>query len=255
MTQFQIACQTITFGEKQSESFDQVFSAVGSAGYTGCEIGFRHIRKHAPQDLKAMLASHNLVLAASHVGGNLHDPSGAKQEQSVLDEVLAYLDAIGTELLMYSGLKYESPEQFKRDFESLNRAAERCKGRLLYHNHDWEFFNNARVMEAILKDGSPHLRLCPDLGWVMKGGQDVIAFLERTKDRLGAIHFKDFATAQPGATDTVLLGCGKAPLAQAAKWICSNLKPIWIIAEQDNSDVPPAQAVTENAKFMRGLFR
>ncbi len=250
------ACQTITFGENQKQEFPAVFAAVAEAGYTGVEIGFRHLQDLLPEQVQDLLDRAGLRLAASHVGGNLEDAAQADGERAILETVLDYLAPIGTRLLMYSGLRYESAAQFDRDLAMLNRSAERCRARgvhLLYHNHNWEFADGARVMDGLLERGSEALGLCPDLGWVHQGGADVVSFLDRAKSRIGAVHFKDFATRDPGL-DTVILGTGCAPLRAAAAWLQANTDGLWMIAEQDKYDGPPAAAAAANAHFLTETF-
>lgn len=253
-----VACQTITWGEEQCHHFPAVFAEVAAAGYEGVEIGFRHIREIPPETLKSLLDANGLILAASHIGGNLEDPAQADAERSVLDEALAYLNALGCGLLMYSGLRYRDEPQFDADLARLNRAALRCREagvRLLYHNHDWEFADaDGRVIEALLTKADPALGFCPDIGWVQKGGADVPAFLDRAKARIGAVHFKDFAGPER-TIDTVVLGEGIAPLPYAAGWMQANLPAgSWAIAEQDRADLPPGEAAARNARYLKGLF-
>ena len=89
-----LACQTITWGEEQRHHFPSVLSEVAAAGYEGVEIGFRHIRQTPPALLQDLLGENGLVLAASHLGGNLEDPAHADAERSFLEEALDYLDAL-----------------------------------------------------------------------------------------------------------------------------------------------------------------
>ena len=254
MSTFPIACQTITWGPEHKMHFPEVFAEVAAAGFTGVEIGFRHIREIPPADLKKMLDRHGLVLAASHVGGNLFDPPQANAERAILDEALDYLQAMGTKLLMYSGLRYRDDAQLASDIATLDRGAEKCRERgvsLLYHNHNWEFVDDGKVIRALIKDGK--LGFCPDVGWVMKGGWEIADFLDSICGRVGAIHFKDFATKGPGC-DTVPLGQGVAPLKEAADWIRRNTNGLWVIAEQDNSDIAPAEAAAINAAFLKEVL-
>jgi len=257
MGQFQIACQTITWGANQRNEFPAVFEQVKKAGYAGVEIGFRHIRETAPAELAKMLGDQGLVLAASHVGGNLFDTQQAGQERSMIDEVLDYLDQMGTKLLMYSGLRYNSDEQLAADVDMLNRAAEGARARgvsLLYHNHDFEFFEEGRAADALLHKTVEALGWCPDIGWLMKGGAPVPEFLDKIRDRIGAVHFKDFATdgaAEERECDTVELGEGVAPLGQAAEWLKANKSGLWVIAEQDNAAVPAGEAAAKNAAYLK----
>ena len=253
---FRVGCQTITWGEGQKAFLDDVFAQVAEAGYEGVEIGFRHIRETPPEVLARQLEKHGLVLAASHIGGNLEDAAQASRERSVLDEILDYLNAVGCHRLMYSGLRYEDAEQFQRDKERLLRAAMACSlcgVHLLYHNHDWEFADNARVMDALLAEAGDTLGLCPDVGWVVKGGADVIAFLDAVRSRIGAVHFKDFATDADGG-DTVMLGEGVVPFPQVAEWLRQNAPDLWVIAEQDRAAVPAAEAARRNAGYLREVL-
>lgn len=251
-----IACQTITWGDHQSQKFPEVFQASAEAGYSGLEIGFRHIQAIPPQQLNEMLAAHGLRLVASHVGGNLEDTDQADGERQMLDTVLDYLNAIDTRLLMYSGLKFEDAAQFERDLAQLRKAAIECRERnvqLLYHNHDWEFAEGGRVINALIDSIGPELGFCPDIGWIAKGGADITEVLDRMGERVGAVHLKDFASLTPGV-DSVLLGEGVVPLEAAVAWTAAHRPDVWLIAEQDDADIPAAQAIRNNAHFIQQLL-
>ena len=259
MNQFKLACHTITFGENQKEDLDAVFGAIAAAGYEGLEIGIRHIQETPPAELRGILDKHSLHMVATHIGGNLADRAQADSESQLLDTILDYLQVTGSKFLMYSGLKDPAPDQVFSEIEMLNWAAKRSKKRgvqLLYHNHHWEFFDRdgSTIWEAFIKNASPELKLCPDLAWLHKAGVDLIEFLETYQNRIGVIHFKDFATLNPDLTDTVFLGEGCVPIDQAAAWIKNNMSDIWLISEQDFSDVAPEEAISVNGKFFRKTF-
>ena len=250
-----IACQTITWGENQRMDFPSVFAASADAGYEGLEIGFRHIQSIPPAKLTETLSEYDLRLVATHVGGNLQDRGQASGEQQMLETVLDYLNAAGCPLLMYSGLRFENLEQFQRDLEGILEAAEGCRRRgvqFLYHNHDWEFADEGRIINTLLDECGPDVGFCPDIGWIAKGGADVVDTLDRMGGRVGAVHFKDFAG--PGTeVDTVMLGEGMAPLKESASWVARHRPELWLIAEQDQASVPPKEAIEQNARFLRGL--
>ncbi|NCO43136.1 MAG: hypothetical protein COZ06_12745 [Armatimonadetes bacterium CG_4_10_14_3_um_filter_66_18] len=251
---FRIACQTITFGPSQYECFPDVFSAVKAAGYAGVEVGYRHLANHPANVLGDMLADQGLELAASHLGGNLEDAGQAEGERGMLDSILDYLNELGTALLMYSGPQYETDDQYARFVESLGRAAEKCDARgvaLLYHNHWWEFANEWRAMNALFEGTPATLGFCPDVGWVCKGGADVVEFLDRVNGRLGAVHYKDFLTPALEPKDFCCLGDGVTPFAATTAWLRNHAPALWVIAEQDAADVPAEEAVARNADYLR----
>jgi len=256
MHRFPLVCQTITFGPDQKYRLAEVFATVAEAGYSGIETGLRHLSHLQPAQLADLLDEFGLKLYATHLGGDLTAPSEAAGERSVLDHALHYLEQMGTELLVYSGLAFETDDQFARDFEKLNSAAE-IAGRegihLCYHNHNWEFEHDGKVIDAVIDDASPALKMCPDVGWVHMGGADVVTFLERAKDRLAAVHFKDFSTTGPD-WETVILGEGVAPLDEAAAWVRANCEGLPVMAEQDSAAIPADQAVKKNAAYLAKVF-
>jgi len=250
-----LACQTISWGDDQDQRFPQVFAEIAAAGFEGVEIGFRRLAKTAPAEMKRVLAEYGLSLVASHVGGNLADPDQAEGERGMLDTVLDYLNEMGASLLMYSGLRATDADQLCRDVEMLCTAAEKCAARnvqLLYHNHNWEFHNDGLVINAVF--AAPSLGFCPDVGWVYKGGVDVVETLNRMGARVGAAHFKDFASLEQGV-DTVPLGAGVVPLEAAARWLQDNVSgTFWVIAEQDRTDIATAEMAKLNGAFLHKAF-
>ncbi len=250
-----VACQTITWGPDQANRLHDVFRVSAEAGYEGLEIGFRHIQAIPPRQLAGMLAEYGLELVATHIGGNLQDTNQAEGERRILDQVIDYLSSIGTRLLMYSGLRFENQTQFDRDLDALQKAGGQCSRhgmRLLYHNHDWEFADGGRIINALLELDDA-VGFCPDIGWVVKGGADVLELLDCMGERVGALHLKDFATTGAGL-DTVILGEGVVDLDEAVKWAADNRPGLWIIAEQDEASVPVETAVTRNAEFIKRSF-
>ncbi len=253
---FTLGCQTITWGDEQDARFPEVFSEIADAGFEGLEIGFRRIASQKPDAFCNELKKHGLTLVASHIGGNLADLNQARGEWDVLSKVLDFLNAANADLLMLSGIHGKDPETLMQELDFYEKAEATCAARnvkLLYHNHDWEFTSANGVFEAMLERKA--FRFCPDLGWIYKAGQPVTQILDRIADRIGAVHFKDFAALEP-RMNTVTLGDGAAPLAECAKWIQTHIsEPLWIIAEQDSSDIPTAEMAGRNASFLTTHFK
>ncbi|OGV65483.1 MAG: hypothetical protein A3K19_10365 [Lentisphaerae bacterium RIFOXYB12_FULL_65_16] len=251
-----LGCQTISWGEGQNRRFPEVLAEIARAGFEGVEIGWRRLADTPPARLRAMLADHGLVLAASHVGGNLADTAQARGEWEMLDGVLDYLGEMGTPRLMFSGLSSVTDRTgLDAELAVLQRAAEHCRARgvgLLYHNHDWEFRNDAMILNALL--AARAMEFCPDIGWVTKAGANVTDVLCRMAGRVGAMHFKDFADATPGI-NTVVLGTGIAALGEAASWVEANVRgEFWVIAEQDRTDRPTREMAAANLAYMKSVL-
>lgn len=262
MSRFPIACQTITFGPNQNERFPEIFGAIREAGYTGVEIGYRHLVGISPDDLRVSLSGSGLCLTATHVNGDLFETG--ESGRALIDDVIDYVHTAGGKRILYSGLQWESADQFARDFEMVNTAARKCaeqETQLCYHNHDHELreipvsdaAEGRTLFDVIIDASTPELRFCPDVGWIHKGGVDIPGLLDRVRDRLSAIHYKDFATLDP-VVDTVPLGTGCVPLKTVTTWLRKNIRGIWVIAEQDIARVSPEDAVRRNASYLRKSF-
>ena len=194
---------------------------------------------------------------SSEIGGNLIDRDQADSESGMLDMILDILKHTGSKYMMYSGLKDSDPALVTAEIEKLNWITDRCLERdvqLLYHNHHWEFFDleGTTAWDLLLANASPQVKLCPDIGWLHKAGVNLIEFMQTYQDRIGTIHFKDFAALDPDLRDTVVLGDGCVPLTSALDWIETNFNDMWIISEQDFTDLAPADAILANAKFFAG---
>ena len=252
-----LGLQTITWGDGQFETFPHVFDVAARGGYGGVEIGYRRIQSTPPDVLQRLLDAQGLSFVATHAGGNLEDPAQAGEERRLIDDLLAYVKAMGSDLLMFSGLRYENDTQIAADIAQLNRMAELCARQgvhLLYHNHNWEFAGGGKTIRAILDQADETVGFCPDVGWLYKARVEIVPFLESIRPRIGAIHFKDFASLGPGV-DTVVLGKGVIPLEQVAAWINqAGFEDLWVIAEQDNAVGGVDEDVLGNGAFLQRAF-
>jgi len=101
---FRKSLQTITWGDPQHDRFDRIFALASESGFHGLEIGFRRFSAVSIAELQELLDRHNLVLNASHIGGNLDDLGQAANERGTLDVALDYLSAVHAPYLLYSVL-------------------------------------------------------------------------------------------------------------------------------------------------------
>lgn len=259
MVRFRTGLQTITFGDWQVEHMSEVAAYAVECGYNGLEVGYRRLGATSPEQLNALLAKARCRALGIHAGGNLEDRAQAAGEHRVIDRVLEYVHLAGTSFMLYSGLNVGSDDAaMTAEIQRINRAALACADRgmsFLYHNHNWEFADNWRIMRALLSQAAPQVRFCPDVGWVHKAGVDPIEYLEAIKGRIGVVHFKDFASMAP-AVDTVVLGSGVVAFEPVVRWLRSNMKTdeLWVVAEQDSTSGDVREAVRANADYLKRIL-
>lgn len=231
--------QTISWGDPQHQQFDHIFDVAAKAGYEGVEIGFRRLGQVSANEARSLLEKHQLELSACHVGGNLADLSQAANEREALDTILSYLATLNCQNLIYSGLNVQSDSELAQGIEQLRAIASGCTDQgitLLYHNHDWEFRNNRHIWNQLQKAEIDGLGYAPDLGWAVKGGQDMGSLLIEIGAAIRVLHFKDFISWADGQ-NTCHLGEGVVDFTAAWDWLKrTDVDDIWLTAEQDNAE-------------------
>lgn len=253
------ALQTITWGDPQHDRFDQIFAVAAGSGFAGVEIGFRRLRQVEASTMADLLNQHGLELSASHIGGNLEDPSQATAEGLDIASAVSYLKQLGVTRLMQSGLRGLTGGDLDQAIEHLNDAARYAADHgisLLYHNHDWEFANDGAVFKRLRERACPELGFGPDLGWAAAAGVNLASLLDDLGDQIQILHFKDFAPSDDGGwtTDTCHLGVGAVDFSPAWDWLAAHPdQPCWVTAEQDRAENADVAAAANGAWLNQGL--
>lgn len=174
-------------------TFDQMLAAVADAGYSAVELVGDH--GQTADEMRELLAKHDLTVTSSHVP--------LEQLQADFDDTIAFHHGIGNDTLVVpyldERLRGESADQWRDVGRTLDQIGRRCRDRgvrLLYHNHAFEMaeVEGRPALDWLLADTDPdHLDLELDLAWVVRGGQDPLALLERYAGRCVLVHAKDVA--------------------------------------------------------------
>ena len=88
-------------------------------------------------------------------------------------------------------------DDWKRNADAFNKAAALCRQAGLsfaYHNHNLEFRKIGDVLpyDLLLKETDPALvGMEMDIGWVVAGGADPVAYLTQYPTRYSSVHIKD----------------------------------------------------------------
>ena len=70
-----------------------------------------------------------------------------------------------------------------------------------WHNHDFEFvaLSDGSIPQDHIFAGGPNLSWEADIAWVIRGGADPFAYIEKYGNRITAVHVKDIAKAGENA--------------------------------------------------------
>jgi len=252
-----IACQAIVFGNEHIKSdIERVMRCMAEIGYDGAEIGARHFDLDRPEYYMELLHQHGLALPAIHVGGDFLNRDSVAQQLESIGRTVRFAARLGCEYMYVSGAYApdKSDEDYIHEASTYAEIGRRCVDAglvLCYHNHDWEFENDARGM-ALLMEHVPEelMKLVPDVGWIAVAGGDPAAFITEHAERVKALHFKDFAHDQKPRAFTEL-GSGIVEFGAVMEWVKSRGE-IWVTAEQDETARKPEESAALNYAFIKG---
>ena len=152
-------------------------------------------------------------------------------------------------------------DAFKKFAEEFNQKGEICKKngiRFAYHNHDYSFVNmNGELgQDVMMKNTDPSLvDFELDMYWVVAGGQDIQAWLNKYPKRFRLCHVKD---RKKGATATekdasVVVGTGSIDYAKILKTAKKQGMEYYIVEQEKWEGTTPMQAAQADAAYMKTL--
>jgi sugar phosphate isomerase/epimerase len=164
-----------------------------------------------PAGLAQSLKNAGLVMPTAHMGfQQLQDTAGA----------LKIADTVGIKTVFCpappSADYREGAGDWGKLADDLGRiaAAFKAAGKGFgYHNHHWEFgkAGGKTPMELIL-EASPDTQWEMDLAWVVKAGEDPVAWMDKLGSRITAIHVKDIAPEGQNADEDGWADVGQGTL-------------------------------------------
>lgn len=265
-----IGLQLYSVRELLPHDFDGTLNQVAALGYTEVEAAGYFGRSAAE-------------VARSFRAAGLRCPSAHYSYFDLaagFDKLLAFNHEVGVETIICSFPGFKNPERLKdrtmrtvltsftvddwlwnaEQFNAMGAKAKAAGMRFGYHNHTMEFHADGGMMpfDALVEHTDPGLVTFElDCGWVMVGGGDPVAYLERYANRISMLHVKDFKkTAKPGSIleppPAAELGTGSIdyhPIFAAARK--AHLTHIFV--EQEAFNLPPMQSLKMDIDYLKAF--
>jgi len=169
------------------------------------EYGIRHVQANltmsgkSSQDQKKLYDSLGITWISIHAGGD-----GLRKD---LDATIAEAKSVGIKNITCSfpiypldrGAIMAGPglEGWKQNADAFNKIGAACKAAGMtfsYHNHNIEFHKVGDVTpyDYLIQNTDPALvGMEMDIGWVVAGGADPVAYLNKYPTRFRSLHIKD----------------------------------------------------------------
>ena len=265
-----VGLQLYSVREQLAKDYQGTLKQVGALGYT--EVESAGFFDHSPAQVRQAMDAAGLRCVSSHYS------SDALAGGS--DKIIAFAQELGVSYVICSfpGLKDPARlkdkshrgmveaftlEDWRWNADNFNKLGAKVKAagmKFGYHNHTMEFRPQDGVVpfDELIKLTDPSLvTIEMDCGWVMVGGGDPVAYLNKYPDRISMLHVKDFKrTDKPALMSepppAAELGPGTLdyrPIFEAAK----NAHIVHYFVEQEGFDKPPMEALKIDADYMKKL--
>lgn len=239
---------------KTKEGLIDTIKKIAAMGYDGVE--FCSYQGIAADEMRELLAGCNLEACNSHVQLERWEADAEGEFIYAKEAGIPCLTIPWLAPGLRTGEGYQKIKDMIPDLIALGR---KYGVRLLYHNHDFEFKEdaggNGYVLDSILSaDDSVGLEL--DTFWAYFAGVDPVDYMEGKKSRLEMIHVKDYESlggtvSDDGEEVPTFCAIGTGNMNNLRILSCAKALGLsWVVVEQDNSKID----VLESAELsIRGL--
>ncbi len=176
---------------------DRIFADMSYAGMEAIELMHTALlADDAVQRIGRLSEKHGLPVLGTSFGGSMWDRTKhdeiLRQAETVITR-LAELGGrtLGTSVGHVSGMK--TPQHFDAQADVLGKIIAVCQANdvvLNLHNHTYEVENGLHDLKGTL-ERLPHVKLGPDLNWLVRGGVDPVRFIRAYGERIVFLHLRD----------------------------------------------------------------
>ncbi|WP_316842123.1 sugar phosphate isomerase/epimerase [Pedobacter gandavensis] len=252
-----VGLQLYTLREVIGKDPKGVIEKVAKAGYKEVETyGYSAKGGYFGMDAKAfksLLDNNGLKAPSGHFGLDSFLKDGNQDELKIAIEGANGLKMDFLTIPWMGESLRSSLDDYKKVSERLNQAAEICKKsglKLAYHNHDFEFkkYDGKTGYEVMLQETDKNLvKFEMDLYWVVRSGNDPIAFFNKYPGRFPMWHVKDMDKANHSINTEV--GTGTIDFKSFFKHAKqAGLK--YAIVEQENFSKDPFVSIKQSIDYV-----
>jgi sugar phosphate isomerase/epimerase len=153
-------------------------------------------------------------------------------------------------------------DDWKKNIDTFNKIGDLCKKFGLsfgYHNHNLEFrkIGNVLPYDLLLKETDPALvSMEMDIGWVVAGGADPVAYLTKYPTRYSAVHIKDLKNVgipnTNGKMESAIIGKGIVDWSKVLPAVKKSSVTSAYLELEEPYDPSPIGMVQASAAYLKG---
>src|SRR5262245_2885174 len=250
---------------KNSPLWSDILSDIAAAGFNGFEPfttrtlpvndeNMAAIEKLAPQ--------HKLRMSGIYWGDEFHRPEKFDALLKESHRFLGYLKRFGSDRLII-GPPTPVVEDEKKSISNMAKlmnavgkvALDQYQIKVAVHPHVSVLIENPRQIDRLMEETDPrYFNLAPDTAQVWMGGGDPVRIIEKYKQRVVYLHYKDiraYHRGLPNYLDNVIeLGRGVIDFPSIHKILKSVNYQGWITIDLDNARISPLESGKVNRAYI-----
>ncbi|MFB3921394.1 MAG: sugar phosphate isomerase/epimerase family protein [Terriglobia bacterium] len=183
-----------------AEGVEEMLSTFHRAGYANVDLNDIFVSPGLREKTFGLLKKYNLNMPTFYANSILHEPRMAEHSIKTILELAQATRGEGVRGIVTN--PSPKPHQGRKSDEELATQARylnqlggelnKLGVRLMVHHHTPELVENAREWRYQLANTDPKLvDCCVDVHWAYRGGQDPIAFVAETGNRLRGLHLRN----------------------------------------------------------------
>lgn len=160
--------------------------------------GAPKLKSFEAKELKSILDSLGMTAISYHIN-TPYETKEVLNFEFNWDKAIQYWAELGCMGIVIPMMCFRNKDDVLRFAEYSNDVAKKCKTggiKLFYHNHfeEFEMFDGEYAMDIYLANTDPdYVKLELDTYWVLRGGVDPVAYLDKVGSRCELIHQKDLS--------------------------------------------------------------
>lgn len=244
-----LGCHAVLFKDKILTDTKELLTEIKNTGFSGTEIGARFFGIDKKEYLSETLNETDMLMSGMHTLIVLTDLIDKKQEAvNGFFKVVNFVKDMKNRNIILTGIPKwpmdnpqmdirltdpNSVELIARELNELALLAKEQGVTVHYHNHSWEFDNDALIFRSIGRY-APDLYFGLDTGWAFSSGYDPVELMDQYPGRFHYVHLRDFDKA---TKQYVELGSGDMDYIRLTNKLKEVLGPEdWAIVEYETGD-------------------
>ena len=247
---------TAIWGRETMEDFRKALDEMSIVGWDGFEYAGGWLERYYDRtdELKALLAAHDMELTTYYCSNAYIDPATAEGEMERAKRKVDFLAEMECSLLLIDGGRKREEENTEEDFHTVVRAANRLgeitrsRGLIsVWHQHWGSMFEYKDAFYRLMDHTDPELvYFCPDTAQLALGDFDLVETFTRYLNRIRYVHFKDLDTNRRFIEN----GRGIVDFPTLWKILKDADYDGWIVVDLDYTSHPPMEASAMCKKYL-----